>query len=88
MCKIILNILKHNRFFFQINTKDRVEKCVNFIKSKFMYNPIYLFFYLFILWMNCLINFINKYIDIGRSEFLSIVLLYNNSIDLIMLIQN
>lgn len=31
-------------FFFQINTKDRVEKCVNFIKLKFMYNPIYLFF--------------------------------------------
>lgn len=84
MCKIILNILKYNRFFFQINTKDRVEKCVDFIKLKFMYNPIYLF----ILWMNCLINFIYKYIDIGRSEFLSIVLLYNNSIDFIMLIQN
>lgn len=45
MCKIILNILKYNRFFFQINTKDRVEKCVNFIKLKFMYNPIYLFIY-------------------------------------------
>lgn len=46
MCKIILNILKYNRFFFfLINTKDRVEKCVNFIKLKFMYNPIYLFIY-------------------------------------------